>query len=244
MTSWKNILKKVWYFIWEDNSIWSWLINIILSFVLIKYILYPSLGLLLQTSHPVVAVVSESMEHRSTPNCIEKGYYNLLGKRIGYCIRYDYLICDSHFAENKHFNLDAYWRECGQWYESRVNVSKSKFLKFPFKNGFNKGDIMILKGKKPKVIEIGDVIVFWSIKRDPIIHRVVKKSYENNSYYYYFQTKGDHNSNSIRSPFLDEMMVNEDQIVGNAIARIPLLGYIKIWFVDILNIAYNLIQNG
>ena len=59
----KKLLKKVWYFIWEDNSIWSWLVNIILAFLLILFIVYPGLGFLLTTSHPVVAVVSESMEH-------------------------------------------------------------------------------------------------------------------------------------------------------------------------------------
>ena len=59
----KKLLKKTWYFIWEDDSIWSWIVNIILAFVLIKFIVYPGLGFILSTSHPVVAVVSESMEH-------------------------------------------------------------------------------------------------------------------------------------------------------------------------------------
>ena len=59
----RKILKKTWYFIWEDNSVWSWIVNIILAFVLIKFIVYPGLGFLLSTSHPVVAVVSSSMEH-------------------------------------------------------------------------------------------------------------------------------------------------------------------------------------
>ena len=60
---WRKILKRVWYFIWEEDSIWSWLVNIILAFVLIKYVVYPGLGFLLGTSHPIVAVVSGSMEH-------------------------------------------------------------------------------------------------------------------------------------------------------------------------------------
>ena len=63
MKNFKRTWKKIWYFIWEDNSIWSWIVNIILAFVLIKFIVYPGLGLILSTSHPVVAVVSESMEH-------------------------------------------------------------------------------------------------------------------------------------------------------------------------------------
>ena len=48
---------KVWWFLWEDDSVWSWLANIVLAFVLIKFIVYPGLGLALQTSHPIVAVV-------------------------------------------------------------------------------------------------------------------------------------------------------------------------------------------
>src|SRR3989339_334584 len=63
MDGWKNLLKKLWHFIWEDNSVWSWIANIALAFILIKFIVYPGLGFILSTSHPVVAVVSESMEH-------------------------------------------------------------------------------------------------------------------------------------------------------------------------------------
>ena len=56
--------KGIWYFIWEDNSLLSWIVNVILAFVLIKFIIYPGLGLLFSTSYPIVAVVSGSMEHQ------------------------------------------------------------------------------------------------------------------------------------------------------------------------------------
>ncbi len=56
-------LKKFWNFIWNDDSLLSWVLNIIIAFVLVKFIIYPGLGLLLGTTHPVVAVVSGSMEH-------------------------------------------------------------------------------------------------------------------------------------------------------------------------------------
>ena len=55
--------KKIWRFIWHDDTLLSWIINVILAFVLVKFILYPGLGLILQTTHPVVAVVSSSMAH-------------------------------------------------------------------------------------------------------------------------------------------------------------------------------------
>ena len=207
MKDWKKKWKKVWYFIWEDNSIWSWIANIVLAFFLIKFIVYPGLGFLLQTSHPVVAVVSESMEHNG--------------------------------------NFDGWWNKASNWYITN-GITKEDFGKFPLKNGFDKGDIMVLKGKNPQNIEIGDVIVFWSAKKDPIIHRVVKK-WQNNSIGY-FQTKGDNyktNPASIKSSFLDETKVSEEQIVGNAVLRIPLFGYVKIWFVDILNAFKGiLVQKG
>lgn len=195
--NWKKALKKVWRFIWEDNSIWSWIVNVVLAFVLIKYIVYPGLGFLLMTTHPVVAVVSESMEHDG--------------------------------------NFESWWQKSGKWY-TISGIEKDEFGKFPFTNGFNKGDIMVLKGKKPENIEIGEIIVFWSARKDPIIHRVVNKWKEGDVYY--FQTKGDnHRTNPvpIRSPFLDETRISQDNIVGNAVLRIPLLGYVKIWFVELIN---------
>jgi len=199
--------KKIWHFIWEDNSVWSWLVNIALAFVLIKFIVYPGLGFLLSTSHPVVAVVSESMEHNN--------------------------------------RFDDWWQKSSDWYVNN-SINKEDFERFPLKNGFDKGDIMVLKGKKPENIEIGDIVVFWSAKRDPIIHRVVKKWQDKDIYY--FQTKGDNyktNPMPIRNPFLDETKISEEQIVGNAIARIPLLGYVKIWFVGFFSVLKDaLVQKG
>lgn len=58
-------LKKIWNFIWHENSILSWIVNILLAFILVKFIIYPGLGLVLGTSHPLVAVVSGSMEHNA-----------------------------------------------------------------------------------------------------------------------------------------------------------------------------------
>jgi len=207
MNDFKALLKRLWYFIWEDNSAWSWLVNIILAFVLIKFIVYPGLGYLLSTSHPVVAVVSESMEH------------------------------DTAFGQ--------WWESSATWYIAN-NIKKEDFNAFPLKNGFNKGDIMVLKGKNPEDIKTGDVVVFWSAKKDPIIHRVVRKWRNDDTYH--FQTKGDNyktNPKPIQAIFLDETNVSQEQIVGNAVLRIPLLGYIKIWFVEILNLFRDIaLQKG
>src|SRR3989344_2753408 len=55
--------QRVWKFIWHTDSLASWIVNIVLAFVLIKFVVYPVLGALLGTSFPLVAVVSPSMEH-------------------------------------------------------------------------------------------------------------------------------------------------------------------------------------
>ncbi len=193
-TTWK----KAWYFIWEDNSIWSWIVNIVLAFILIKFIVYPGLGFALGTTHPIVAVVSDSMEHNG-----------LL--------------------------FDEWWSGKSTWY-LEYNITKQDFNEFKLKNGFNKGDIIILKGANPADLRIGDVIVFKTSRPDPIIHRIVKKWDEDG---YYFQTKGDKNSDSIRESDLDETRVSEKQLIGKSLFRIPWLGYIKIWFVDLLNFLLN-----
>ena len=59
----KSILKGIWYFIWEEDSLASWLVNIAIAFILVKFVIYPGLGLMFGTSYPVVAVVSGSMTH-------------------------------------------------------------------------------------------------------------------------------------------------------------------------------------
>ncbi|MBI4150338.1 hypothetical protein HY488_02960, partial [Candidatus Woesearchaeota archaeon] len=59
----KKVARRVWYFIWEEDSWASWIVNVILAFVLIKFVIYPGLGFLLGTKFPIVAVISSSMEH-------------------------------------------------------------------------------------------------------------------------------------------------------------------------------------
>ena len=196
----KKCLKKLWWFIWEDESIWSWLVNIVLAFILIKFIVYPGLGLLFGTAFPVVAVVSGSMEHEGT---FEDWWSS------------ETALCEGHACQQ------------GTWYTT-VAISEEEFQEFSFKNGFNKGDIMVLFGVEAENIKAGDVIVFQSQqKADPIIHRVVEID-EN----YVFTTKGDHNPSSGE---IDKNII-ENNIYGKAVFRIPFLGWIKIAFVYLLQL--------
>ena len=215
----ERFLSKLWYFIWEDDSLLSWIVNIILAFILIKFVVYPGLGLVLGTSHPIVAVVSGSMEHRmvSTGEGAET-----------------YTICGKVFGEKAYINFDKYWEFCGSWYEDNALITKEDFSGFLYKNGFNTGDLMILVGKKPKKIEVGEIIVFQGNRAAPIIHRVIKKWDKDGKYY--IQTKGDHNVAS----WGFESEITEDKIIGKALIRVPLLGWIKMGFVKVVNVLAQL----
>jgi signal peptidase I len=186
-----KLLKRVWHFIWYDDSLLSWVVNLILAFILVKFLIYPGIGFVLDTDFPIVAVVSGSMEHDG-------------------------------------LRFEEWWEENGKWY-SEQGISKDEYKNFLFKNGFNKGDIMFLKGVEPKNINRGDVIVYEiTHNRNPIIHRIVevRKSEEG----YEFITRGD-NNNKVDKP------VGEGQIerTGKAIFRLPFLGWVKIWFVGIFS---------
>jgi signal peptidase I len=191
-------LKRTWHFIWYEDSLASWIVNIILAFVLIKFLLYPGLGLLLGTEFPVVAVVSGSMEHHPS-------------------------------------NFDDWWVQNEDFYLS-MNITKFDFMTYPFKNGFNKGDIMVLGGINPYALEKGEILVYWSRKPYPIIHRFVGERLEGNDIY--LMTKGDNgltNPTFVVSADLNEIRIHPDDAIGKAVLRIPYLGWVKILAVNIFS---------
>ena len=154
------------------------------------------LGLLFGTSFPIVAVVSNSMEH------------------------------DGSFT--------TWWQGQEQFY-LRHNITEREFKEYPFKNGFDKGDIMILVGTAPEKFARGQILVFWSGKPYPIIHRIVEIRTQGGERV--FSTKGDHNADQVKmAPILDETDIGEEQVIGRAVVRIPYLGYVKILFVDLINL--------
>ncbi len=226
----KKILKKIWHFIWHEDDIatfkgfMSLLVNLVLAFIIIKFIFYPGIGLALNTDYPIVGVLSESMEHQLIHPCKTR---NL---RINECTERNqdsYEICGNQYTEWFHIDFDGYWNECGKWYEEN-SITKQHFNNFKLKNGFSKGDLLIIYGSKPENIEPGDIIVFEASRQYPIIHRVVKKYEEDNQVYY--QTKGDHNKDSINDIGLNELKIPHDEKIfkGKAIFWFPYLGYVKI----------------
>jgi signal peptidase I len=165
-----------------EDSVISWIVNIILAFLIVKFLIYPGLGLALGTGYPVVAVVSSSMHHNG--------------------------------------NFDEWFTEKGEWY----NLDKEEIRKWIFSDGFNSGDIIFLKGAND--IEVGDVIVFVGNSKNPIIHRIVEVHDD------YYVTKGDNNDDSYIA--LGESHIEKNQIIGEAFGRVPILGYVKIIFSEVL----------
>lgn len=56
-------IKKFWNWLWNSNSVLSWLASFILAFIIVRFIFYPLLALALATSLPLVVVESNSMTH-------------------------------------------------------------------------------------------------------------------------------------------------------------------------------------
>lgn len=189
-----EILKRIWYFLWKDDSLSSWAVSLVVLVLFVKFIFYPGLGLIFGTGFPVVAVLSESMEHNDF--------------------------------------FDEWWAENHDWY-TKKDFTECMFRDYRFHNGFNKGDIIILFGVDSESIKLGDVVVYDDyVNKYPIIHRVtdITINITENGKSYKYQTKGDSN---FRKP--DLLYVKENQILGRAFLRLPLLGWVKIWATDIFN---------
>ncbi|MEM1602140.1 MAG: signal peptidase I [Candidatus Bathyarchaeia archaeon] len=94
----------------------------------------------------------------------------------------------------------------------------------------SKGDLLVIQGglrgedihADPKD---GDIIIFRDPRGGPvpIVHRAIRKGYDESRKMWFFITKGD---NNLRE---DPWIVWEDAIYGKVIFIIPYLGYIKIY---------------
>lgn len=223
--SWSEFIKKIWHFLWYEDSLSSWIANIIVAFVLVVYIIYPGLGLILNTPLPVVAVVSGSMEHRTSLMCEQTDF-------SGRCISRSsdtFMLCGNQFSSWHRVDFDMFWEFCSEPYEAK-GITREQFESFRFSNGFNRGDVMIIRGKDPAKVAVGDTIVFASAAQNPvpIIHRVIEIREMDGKIY--FTTKGDHNarSNDILGDHANEIAIPQDRYLGTAVARLPFLGYFRL----------------
>lgn len=221
----KQGLRKTWFFLWKDDSLLSWVVSIIVAFILIQFVFYPGLGFLMGTPYPVVAVVSSSMEHRASSS---GQVQDVLGRPI---VQQGALLCGQRVDDSGRYTLSEWWEVCGDWYEEHTSITLDDFRNFPFRNGFNRGDIIFLRGKHADAIAYGDVLVYQTQQPYPIIHRVVAIHDQSNGLT--FTTKGDNNPDIIRRVDYEEH-ITEEQLLGVAYFRIPYIGYVKIVFVEYL----------
>jgi hypothetical protein len=210
-------IKKFWNWVWNSNSALSWVVALLLIFIFVKIIFFPGLSLVFGTNLPLAGVESSSMDHQ------------IVGSSFG-----GYSLCGNSYTleDKKHIDFNGYWNECGNWYEDN-DITKEQFSKFSLKNGFAKGDIIVVWGRFTPTI--GDIIIFQANKDSsaprPIIHRIVSIDEDG-----IIATKGDHNAEQLKKGNnifnTDETTITEDDIIGKAIIKIPYLGWPKIWMVE------------
>jgi signal peptidase I len=239
---WRAHVRRAWQYIQSDGII-PFLLQMLIAFALIKYLFFPVLGMLFGTPLPIVAVLSGSMEHGETGG----------------------FVCGMRAPDD--YTKSDYWEVCGAWYEAR-GITQDDFNKYPFRKGFNKGDLMVIVGADRGATDVGDVIVYESRERYPIIHRVIAETNDS------FATKGDYNGEQIiryvvvdargqasvchnngvpsscangepvtaQAPgavrILDETNVPKGEVLGRAVARVPYLGWIKIGVTNVLSALF------
>lgn len=121
--------------------------------------------------------------------------------------------CSMHHSSS----FDSWWKQNGAWYEKQ-NITQEEFSEYSLHNGFSKGDVIIVNSAKN--IQKGDVIIFAAGVRYPIIHRLISDNK--------IETKGDNNLNQLNI----EMDINEEALLGKAVARIPYVGWVKLIFFE------------
>ena len=108
-----------------------------------------------------------------------------------------------------------------QYLLATFNYTKEQIDAWPIKNGFLKGDALVIMGVPEKDLKIGDVIVYdIAGQNTPIVHRIVKM--ENGQ----ITTKGDHN------PTYDPW--KPTKIYGKAVFVIPFLGWPKLLLTQLM----------
>ena len=215
---WKNqksTFKKYMYYVLYDDSILAHILYFGFAFIFIKYMLFPTLGFALNNDYPVVAIVSGSMQHKIV----------------------DSRVCDKTVSnEDGSLDFDQWWTLCGDYYESEFSLTKEEFSTFDYSSGLNIGDVMVLYGKSLDEIEVGETLVFYpdmscaGAPPGPVIHRLVEINEVDGERV--FTTKGDFNPQVWECL---ERSISEERVIGVAVARVPFIGYLKVWLNSLVS---------
>ena len=131
---------------------------------------------------------------------------------------------DRAVCDNGPCSQEAFYEQYG--------IDQAIFQSYPFNNGFNRGDIMLVSAHSS--YEPGDVVIYQRPRGTPVIHRVIDTNSDGS-----YVVKGDNN----RRPLPDrnyqyqfsEYRLPADRIEGAAYARIPYVGYVKLALVEAVN---------
>lgn len=200
--------QKTWHFLWYEDSVASWVVSILLSFLLIKFLIYPALGLVLGTQFPVVAVVSESMEHNEP-------YDEWWAKHEDLYLRYNITK-----AEFKEFPMT------GGFDRGDLIV-----LLGARPENVERGDIIVFWGGKAYPIIHRAVAVhrpdndipYFETKGDNNLGQIINPP------------SLDERHVQAYVPCNTEKDGQCDIVIGRAALRVPYLGWVKIGFVSLLN---------
>lgn len=196
----KTSIGKFWNWIWRSDSFLSWLVALVLAFIIVKFVFFPILSLILGTSLPLVVIESGSMSHPQA---------SFLGNT---------------FSTTSSFNL--WWQASSSWYLKR-NITLEQAKSWPFRTGMEKGDIIVVYGRGK--LEVGDVIIFNANTAHPIIHRVVRIE-DNNIYSTKGDHNTGQLTYDNNPEHTDETNITKDAIIGRGVFKIPKLGWLKLIF--------------
>lgn len=124
--------------------------------------------------------------------------------------------------------FNQWWQQSGEWYEN-IGINEQDAEKWPLKTGLEIGDVVVVW--RAGNLRTGDIIVFNAEQKYPIIHRIINISEVNGRTVY--STKGD---NNIGQLFV-EQRIPEDAIIGKAVFRIPVIGWVKLVFVKMAGLV-------
>ncbi len=134
--------------------------------------------------------------------------------------------CSMYHQGNILSNFNDWFQRHEVKYDN-IEINKTEFSGFILKNGFNKGDILLITRANPEKLKIGDIIIFNGDLKNPIIHRII--SIEERDGKRIFSTMGDNNNGQLSF----EKEITEEQLIGKASFKLaPYAGWVKLVFFD------------
>ena len=134
--------------------------------------------------------------------------------------------CSMYHKGNLFSDFDAWWNQQEDKYAEFI-INKLDFQEFLMRNGFNKGDILLVIRANPEKLKVGDIIIFNINQRNPVIHRIIDIKEINSRKV--FSTLGDNNSGQLEL----EKEITENQLIGKAVLKIvPYVGWMKLLFYE------------